>query len=307
MTYSKILVIGSLNMDWVINVSHTPVAGETILGQFSEEIPGGKGGNQAYAIGNLGGSVTILGAVGNDPAGMHLVKTLSQAGVKTSSIDILPNSSSGLALISINSQGDNTITVLPNANAEVTPAYIDRYLDLIGAAEIILLQLEIPLETVYHVINYAHSLGKTIILNPAPATSSLPHDILAKVDYLTPNETELSILSNLPADTLNDIIQGGNYLLSLGVKNIITTLGSQGALLISKERTCHFEGYPAKAIDTTAAGDSFNGAIALYLSEGKSIDEAIRFANQVASITVTRKGAQTSIPSLAEVQEKYNA
>lgn len=306
MTYSKILVIGSLNMDWMINVSHTPVSGETILGHFSDEVPGGKGGNQAYAIGNLGGDVTMLGAVGNDSAGTRLLKTLSQAGVKTSPIDRLEGRKSGLALISINDQGDNTITVLPNANNEVSPAYIAKHLDFLQNAEIILLQLEIPLETVYYVINYAHDLGKTIILNPAPAISTLSHDILAKVDYLTPNETELGLLAQCPIHTLQDITQGAHYLLSLGVKNIITTLGPQGALLMNHQRTQLFEGYPAQAIDTTAAGDSFNGAIALYLSQGRSIDEAITFANQVASVTVTRKGAQTSIPTLEEVAQKYS-
>lgn len=306
MKQKKILVVGSLNMDWVINISHTPVSGETILGEFTRQIPGGKGANQAYAVGHLGGSVTMLGSVGSDLEGTELIHTLNTVGVDTSPISILPDTKSGIAFIYVNHTGDNTIVVLPNANAKVTPNSINEHLHYIEESDIIILQLEIPLETICHVIDYAYSLGKTIILNPAPASTAIPDNIISKVDYLTPNETELTILSGMPSHTLESITEGAEHLLSKGTKNIIITLGSQGALLINKERSCHFPGYPAKAIDTTAAGDSFNGALAVYLAQGKSIDEAIIFANQVASITVTRQGAQTSIPSLLEVITLYN-
>lgn len=301
MKRAKILVIGSLNMDWMIEVSHTPIAGETIMGHFNKEVPGGKGGNQAYAIGSLGGHVTMLGAVGNDAAGKTLLETLQHAGVNTSAIELKADVQSGMALIYINGDGDNTIVVLPNANHTITKECIWRQKELIEEADMIVLQMEIPHEAVYEAIHIAHSLGKIIILNPAPAPSSIPNDILSKIDYLTPNETELELLSGYSIHTLEETEQAAKSLLEKGVKHVITTLGSKGALLVNTQRTTHFPGYPAHVVDTTAAGDSFNGAIAVYLSEGKTIDEAIQFANRVASITVTRPGAQSSIPFRTEL------
>ena len=301
MKRAKILVIGSLNIDWMIDVSHTPVAGETIMGHFNKEVPGGKGGNQAYAIGSLGGHVTMLGAVGNDAAGKTLLETLQHAGVNTSAIKLKTDIQSGMALIYINGDGDNTIVVLPNANHTITKEYIQQQQGLIEEADMIVLQMEIPYEAVYEAIHIAHSLDKIIILNPAPAPSSIPNDILSKIDYLTPNETELELLSGYSIHTLEETEQAAKSLLEKGVKHVITTLGSKGALLVTTERTTHFPGYPAHVVDTTAAGDSFNGAIAVYLSEGKTIDEAIQFANRVASITVTRSGAQSSIPFRADL------
>lgn len=306
MNQKKILVIGSLNIDWIIQLSHTPVSGETILGEFTKEVTGGKGANQAYAVGHLGGDVTMVGCVGDDPQGQKLIDTLQHVGVDTRSISTLKDVKSGLALIYVNASGDNTIVVLPNANAHVTPDLISPYLNLISSHDIIILQMEIPHPTVYNIIEHAHTLGKTIILNPAPACATIPDDILAKVDYLTPNETELGILSGHPTDTLDAIHVAGQKVLSKGTKNIIVTLGSQGALLLNTNQSKHFAGYPAKAVDTTAAGDSFNGALAVYLAQHHTIDEAIQFANQVASIAVTREGAQTSIPSLSEVKGLYN-
>lgn len=301
MKSSNILVIGSLNIDWIIKVSHTPVTGETLTGEFSLAVPGGKGANQAFAAGNLGGNVHMLGAVGSDADGQTLLTMLEKAHVSTQSILRLEDAKTGLALIYVNNEGDNTIVVLPNANAKVDKTYIDTYLDLIKNSNILLLQMEIPHETLYHAIEIGHKLGKTIILNPAPAPESIPDAILAKIDYLTPNETELATLSGMPTDSLSGVEQGAKSLLAKGVKNIITTLGSRGALLVNKERSTHFEGFPVTPVDTTAAGDSFNGAVATYLSQGKSIDEAILFGNKVASIAVTRVGAQSSIPTLEEV------
>lgn len=301
MNRSNILVIGSLNMDWIIEVSHTPTTGETIMGHFTKEVPGGKGGNQAYAIGSLGGKVTMLGAIGNDAVGQSLLKSLQHAHVNTSNITVQTNMQSGMALIYINNERDNTIVVLPNANETLTKEHIKQNKNLIEEAQIIVLQMEIPHEAVYEAIHIAHELGKTIILNPAPAPSSIPDDILNKVDYLTPNETELTILSHHPISTIQEIEQAAQSLLAKGVKHVITTLGAKGALLVTSENTTHFPGHPTTVVDTTAAGDSFNAAIAVYLSEGKSIEEAIKFANRVASITVTRTGAQSSIPFRNEV------
>lgn len=301
MKSSNILVIGSLNMDWIIKVPRTPLAGETLTGEFSLAVPGGKGANQAFAASNLCGHVYMLGAVGTDEDGQTLIQTLKKAHVHTDAIAQLENNKTGLALIYVNSEGDNTIVVLPNANAKVDHAAIDAHMDLMHHSDIVLLQMEIPEETLYYAIDLAHSLGKTIILNPAPAPDTIPDHILSKIDYLTPNETELTTLSGIQADTFKNVEKACQYLIAKGVKNVITTLGPRGALLVNQERTAHFEGFPAHAIDTTAAGDSFNGAIATYLSQGKTIDEAITFGNKVASITVTRVGAQSSIPSLEEV------
>ena len=301
MESAKILVIGSLNMDWIIKISHTPVAGETIMGQFIEEVPGGKGGNQAYTASSLGGNVTMLGCIGNDLTGQKLINSLQKSGVKTSSINIQPESQSGMALIYINDAGNNSIVVLPNANNTVSKEMIHAHQNLIEEAEIILLQMEIPHESVYETVQIAHALHKTIILNPAPAPSFIPDEILCQIDYLTPNETELEILSGCSIKSIEDAHQAARLLIKKGVKNVIVTLGSHGALLVNTLETTHFAGHLVHAIDTTAAGDSFNGAIAVCLAEGKSIYEAIAFANRVASITVTRSGAQSSIPYRHEV------
>lgn len=301
MKSSNILVIGSLNMDWIIKVPRTPLAGETLTGEFSLAVPGGKGANQAFAASNLGGQVYMLGAVGTDEDGTTLIQTLQHAHVHTEAVAQLKHHKTGLALIYVNHEGDNTIVVLPNANAQVDHAAIDAHQTLLHQSDFVLLQMEIPEETLYYAIDLAHELGKTIILNPAPAPDAIPDCILSKIDYLTPNETELATLSGIPVDTLENIEKACQYLIHKGVKNVITTLGARGALLVNAERTTHFKGYPAHAIDTTAAGDSFNGALVTYLSQGKTIDEAIDFGNKVASITVTRVGAQSSIPSLEEV------
>lgn len=301
MSKSNILVIGSLNMDWIINVHHTPIAGETIIGNFSQEVPGGKGANQAYTIGNLGGNVTMLGAVGTDLTGHKLLNNLEGVGVDSTHVLQCSDVGSGLALITVNEDKDNSIVVLPNANNKVTPEFIQSQKPLFEQAEIILLQMEIPHESVYAATRLGHELGKTIILNPAPAPRSIPTEILKMVDFITPNESELSILSGIQCQTLEGARLGAASLLLKGVKNVITTLGPQGALLVNQEGSIHFKGYPVQALDTTAAGDSFNGAIAFSLAEGKSINAAIDFGNRVASVTVTRVGAQSSIPSKEEL------
>lgn len=301
MKKSNILVIGSLNMDWIIEVDHTPIAGETLLGHFAKEVPGGKGANQAYAASSLGGHVTMLGAVGKDPSGEKLLQSLQKAGVNTSPIQANSETGSGMAIIYLNKMGNNSIVVLPNANNTVTKEVIMAHDELFKVADIIMLQLEIPLESVYEAATLAHKYHKTIILNPAPAISHLPNEILSKIDYITPNETELSTLTNQPVSTVDDAIIAAQTLLRSGIKHVITTLGEKGAVLVTLEEARHFPALSVKAIDTTAAGDSFNGALAVYLAEGKSIEEAIVFGNQVAAITVTREGAQSSIPFREEI------
>lgn len=301
MRNKNILVVGSLNMDWVIPVQHTPLEGETILADGYSEVPGGKGANQAYAVGRLNGNVSMLGVVGSDEIGEKLVKNLLNVNVDTSRIARCIEGNSGLALIYVNARGNNSIVVLPGANMQCNNEYIDKNIDMIKNSDIILIQMEIPLETVEYVVKIANSYGKQIILNPAPAPDNISGDVFKLIDYITPNETELAKLTGTSVESVEEAIVAANILLNKGVKNIIVTLGESGALLVNEEETVHFKANKVKAIDTTAAGDSFNGAIAVYLSEGYTIHEAINFANRVSSIAVTRKGAQTSIPSRREI------
>lgn len=302
MDKKNIVVIGSLNMDWVIPVNHTPVEGETILADGYTEVPGGKGANQACAAGKLKGNVSMLGLVGDDEIGDKLINNLKLVNVDVSRIEKSENINSGLALINVNSKGNNSIVVLPGANGKCDIKYIEKNIDIIEKSDIVLLQMEIPVETVEYVIAVSKNLKKQVILNPAPAPDSLSDEVLRNIDILTPNETELEKISGKSVKTVEDAVEASKSLLSRGVKNIIATLGEKGALLVNKDEVKEFKALKVEAVDTTAAGDSFNGAIAVYLSEGHTINEAIEFANKVSSIAVTRKGAQTSIPERSEIE-----
>lgn len=302
MDKKNIVVIGSLNMDWVIPVNHTPVEGETILADGYTEVPGGKGANQACAAGKLKGNVSMLGLVGDDEIGDKLINNLKLVNVDVSRIEKSENINSGLALINVNSKGNNSIVVLPGANGRCDIKYIEKNIDIIEKSDIVLLQMEIPIETVEYVITVSKNLKKQVILNPAPAPDSLTDEVLRNIDILTPNETELEKISGKNVKTVEDAIEASKSLLSRGVKNIIATLGEKGALLVNKDEVKEFKALKVDAVDTTAAGDSFNGAVAVYLSEGHTISEAIEFANKVSSIAVTRKGAQTSIPERSEIE-----
>lgn len=302
MDKKNIVVIGSLNMDWVIPVNHTPVEGETILADGYTEVPGGKGANQACAAGKLKGNVSMLGLVGDDEIGDKLINNLKLVNVDVSRIKKSENINSGLALINVNSKGNNSIVVLPGANGRCDIKYIEKNIDIIEKSDIVLLQMEIPIETVEYVITVSKNLKKQVILNPAPAPDSLTDEVLRNIDILTPNETELEKISGKNVKTVEDAIEASKSLLSRGVKNIIATLGEKGALLVNKDEVKEFKALKVDAVDTTAAGDSFNGAMAVYLSEGHTISEAIEFANKVSSIAVTRKGAQTSIPERSEIE-----
>lgn len=302
MNKKNIVVIGSLNMDWVIPVNHTPVEGETILADGYTEVPGGKGANQACAAGKLKGNVSMLGLVGDDEIGDNLINNLKLVNVDVSRIEKSENINSGLALINVNSKGNNSIVVLPGANGRCDIKYIEKNIDIIEKSDIVLLQMEIPIETVEYVITVSKNLKKQVILNPAPAPDSLSDEVLSNIDILTPNETELEKISGKNVKTVEDAIEASKSLLSRGVKNIIATLGEKGALLVNKDEVKEFKALKVDAVDTTAAGDSFNGAVAVYLSEGHTISEAIEFANKVSSIAVTRKGAQTSIPERSEIE-----
>lgn len=293
-----ILVIGSLNMDLSIDLAKMPVTGETILGRGIAYKAGGKGANQACAAGRLGGRVRMLGCVGQDEFGQKLVKSLSESGVETDYIKESRDLPTGTAVIYVDDNGDNSIVVIPGANMACDIEYLKAQDEQFHWCDYVVLQMEIPYEAVWYSVKRAKELGKTVILNPAPAPDKIPEEILSLVDYLTPNETEIIALNGKSKD---DIREGAEKLLSRGVSNVIATLGDRGALLVNQYGETFYPARKVVSVDTTAAGDCFNGAMVAALAEGQSEAEAILFANMASSIAVTRKGAQESLPIREEV------
>ena len=297
----KILIAGSLNMDIVINMTRMPVVGETVFGDGLTYNPGGKGANQACAAGRLGGQALMLGCVGQDDFGSTLKQSLADCGVDSSNIRRTAGPT-GTASIYVNSSGDNSIVVIPGANHDCDVDYLKEMDEVFRQCTYVLLQMEIPMESVCYAIRRAKELGKVVILNPAPAPDSLPEEILPMIDYLTPNETELMKLTNQSGEDMDSIREGACLLCSRGIKNVIVTMGKQGSMLVSGNEAAMFPARKVVSVDTTAAGDCFNGAFVVALSEGKPVDEAIRFANLASSVAVTRDGAQKSLPSREEVE-----
>lgn len=303
----KILVIGSLNVDMVINVDHIPTVGETILTKNLTLVCGGKGANQACAAGKLGANVQMLGAVGKDSYANMQLNSLNTAGVDVSQIIIKEDSSTGLAMITVNSEGDNSIVVVSGANAMLSPQDIENNLELIKNTEIVILQLEIPLDTVLYAAKMAKRFGKTVILDPAPVPKEFPEELYQYVDVIKPNETELFMLTGIPR-SIENVPKGAQKLREHGVKEVLVTLGEKGVYINSFVCGEHMiSARKVEAVDTTAAGDSFIAALAFMMSKKKNIIEAAEFAVLVSSIVVTRKGAQSSLPTLEEVMEYSNA
>jgi ribokinase len=301
----QILVIGSLNMDFVVSVEEMPRKGETISAKNMQLIGGGKGANQACAAGKLGAPTAMLGAVGKDTYGDRLLDSLKQAGVDVSRILRLEEETTGIALITVDSHGENSITVIPGANGAVSCEYIERNRDLIAASDYVLLQLEIPMETVVYAAKLAHEMGKTVILDPAPAPDHLPDELFQYVDLLKPNETELEKLSGIPVneETLKSAAETMKH---KGVPCVIVTLGGEGMYGSFPDGSeCRLYTQKVPVVDTTAAGDSFTGALAAAMGEGASVLEAMDYAGKVAAVVVTRKGAQTSLPTKEEVEAFY--
>lgn len=297
----KILVIGSLNMDMVIPIEQMPLKGETILGGNITHIPGGKGANQACAVGKLGGDVVMLGCVGDDQFGKDLCENLMRAGVDVSHVGKVEQVPTGIAVILVDAEGSNSIVVAPGTNSKCDVQYLKDYDEILKDCDFVIFQMEIPKDAIWYGIFRAKELGKTVILNPAPVPEFIPEEILQKIDYITPNEVEAVKLAGLEGDSLEVIEEAAGRLLQKGIVNVLVTLGSRGVMLM-KEGYC--EVFPARkvdAVDTTAAGDCFNGAFAVGLAEGMAVEEAIAFGNLASSIAVTRKGAQSSIPARSEV------
>lgn len=297
----KILVVGSLNMDTTINVDHMPAVGETLIAQNVQKSPGGKGANQAYAAGKLGGCVSMLGAIGDDDDGELLLDNLRQVNVDTSDMIVKKGESTGKAIIYVNADGDNNIVVVQGTNMLLSVDDIKAKKDRILESDYILVQMEIPLPTIAYVLKTASEAGKTVILDPAPAMAEFPKELYHYVDIIKPNETELGIL--LGDDRAHEHpAEAAARLRGYGVKNVVVTLGEKGAYLYSDDYPgVEIPSKRVEAVDTTAAGDCFTAAMALQLAQGSDIHDAILFASLVSSIVVTRKGAQSSIPSINEV------
>ena len=299
---TQIVVVGSINLDLVAATQRIPSAGETISGISFRTFPGGKGANQAVAAARLEGSVSMVGKIGADAFGDQLRESLEESNVNTRAVEVVPGSS-GVALITTDAKGENAITVVAGANAQLSPADLDTHIDLIRNAGILLTQLEIPIETVEYLAAIAFRERIPLVLDPAPARP-LPESLLKCVTWLTPNETETSILlRRSPGELSNASIEdAANDLLARGSRNVILKLGSRGCYLALEDGTRQLmPAYVVDAVDTTAAGDAFNGAFAVAMLKGQSPLESAAWASAVAAISVTRRGAQASMPSAAEV------
>lgn len=300
----KILIVGSANVDLSINVKQIPAVGETVLGKSMERMPGGKGANQACAVGKLGGKGCFLCAIGADDAGILLQKSLERSGIGLEHIKICGTENTGMAVVCVSGQGENNIIVVSGANTQCDPSYLKEQEALFHACDILLLQMEIPVESVVYAAKKAKSLGKTVILNPAPVPECFPEEILKYVDYLTPNEVELFTLAEREQkNDMKSIVSAGHCLLEKGVKRLLVTLGGKGALYMERGVERLFAPPEVPVVDTTSAGDTFNAALAVKLAENRSIDEAICYANCASSLAVSRKGAQDSIPTARQVQD----
>ena len=298
---AKVVVIGSLNMDLVTRAPRLPRGGETLIGESFATVSGGKGANQAVAAARLGAQVSMVGCVGSDAYGEELREALLAEQIDCQAVSTVDDSS-GVALIVVDDNSQNAIVIVAGANGALTPAVIDRFDAVLQAADVIICQLEVPDATVGHALKRGRELGKTVILNPAPASRPLPADWYASIDYLIPNESEASALSGLPVDSLASAETAASRLISLGAGKVIITLGAQGSLFANGKGFEHFPAPKVKAVDTTAAGDTFVGGFAAALAAGKSEADAIRFGQVAAALSVTRAGAQPSIPTLSDVQ-----
>jgi ribokinase len=300
MQEKKIVVIGSCNTDMTIKADRLPVPGETILGGTFFMNPGGKGANQAVAAARMGGNVTLISKTGNDVFGKQSVMLFAAENIKTNYIFTDPKHPSGVALITVDSNGENCIVVASGANAYLTPADIDTTITAIEGSELILMQLEIPIETVEYVAELAASKGIKVILNPAPARA-LSNALLKNLYIIIPNKSEAEILSGIKVTDIESAKQAAEIISTKGVDIVVITLGSQGAL-IKEYADYHFvEAYQVNAVDTTAAGDTFCGTVCVGLSEGKSILDSVKMAARSSALTVTRMGAQASLPYRSEL------
>jgi ribokinase len=296
-----IVVVGSSNMDLVARSSRIPVPGETLTGTDFFMVPGGKGANQAVAAARLGGKVFFIARLGSDIFGTQSMENFKQVGIHTKYIEQMEGVPSGIALIAIDEKGKNSIIVVPGANGKLSPADVDKAKSDIARAGVVVAQLEVPLETVEHTAALARDCGVPFILDPAPARPLSPV-LLSRVSILKPNEIEAEMLTGIKVRDIDSAKKAAGALLAQGIKQVIITLGDRGFLLAADGSMDYIKPHKVRAVDSTAAGDAFTGALALGIADGKDIRQAALFANAVAAVSVTRLGAQSSMPTREEVE-----
>jgi ribokinase len=298
----KLVVLGSINADHILNINHFPQPGETVIGKQYTVAFGGKGANQAVAAGRSGADISFIACVGDDDIGERVRKQLASDHINTQPIEAIKETTTGVALIFVNAEGENVIGIDAGANKAVTPDYLERYKQNVIGASALLMQLESPLETVIAAAKLAKDNDTQVILNPAPACK-LPDELLARVDMITPNETEAEKLTGIKVENNDDATRAARVLHDKGIATVIITMGSKGVWLSQNGEGKQVAGFRVKAVDTIAAGDTFNGALVTALLEGKPMDSAVRFAHAAAAIAVTRPGAQPSVPWRKEIDD----
>ncbi|PZO42031.1 MAG: ribokinase [Shackletoniella antarctica] len=294
-------VFGSLNMDLVCRTPRLPQPGETILGTDFATGQGGKGANQAVAAARLGAATAMVGRVGKDDFGQQLIQGLQSAGVDAGGVVVDGNAPTGVAAIAVDDAGTNTIVVVPGANGQVNNEDVDRLTAQLQSGDILLLQFEVPLAAAIAAAKAARARGVTVIVDPAPARRDLPADFFTSVDVLTPNQVESSQLTGMPVTDIPTATKAARQLVKQGIGTVIVKLGEQGAVVATADDTFHQPALPVKAVDTVAAGDAFNGGLAVALAEGMALAEAAQFATAVAAASVMVPGAQASMPERSRV------
>jgi ribokinase len=296
---NNILVVGSMNADLVVRSPRFPKPGETISGEDLQIIPGGKGANQAVAAARQGASVSMVGRVGNDSFGPELIKNLKQNNVDTDHVQTDSQAATGTATIIVDANGQNSIVLSPGGNGRVSPADVEAV--SFSGHKLLLLQLEIPIETVLAAAQRAKQSGLRVVLNPAPARP-LPEELISSSDFIVPNEPELSMLTDQTVNDIESAEKAAKSLLERGVQNVIVTLGANGALIVNKQITKHVPSFEVEVVDTTAAGDAFIGGFASALLQNKSLEEAVRYGCACGALAATKFGAQPSLPTKEEVE-----
>ncbi|WP_319562861.1 ribokinase [Marispirochaeta sp.] len=299
--------IGSINMDLVVKVDRFPFPGETLTGKTFNTFPGGKGSNQAVALSRLGADVCMAGMVGDDSFGKEYLEHLAASGVDIATVKTVPECSTGVAIIEVDSTAENHIVIVPGANGNVDKGFAHEVLESLGDIDMFLLQLEIPLDTVEFILKELKKRRKRVVLDPAPMTDKENFDRLVPyLDIVTPNETEMKLLTDVEVTDIESAKKAGKLLLSRGVQSVIIKAGGRGSYIVSPEGAKHVPAFSIMVTDTTGAGDSFNAGLAYALGEGKRMEDAVLFASAVGGLACSAFGAQSSMPELSAVLDLLN-